>query len=42
MGGLEALQSWRRRRRLIIIGLADPIPARRFLLWGIALFGATF
>jgi hypothetical protein len=39
-GGLEALQYWSRLRRRIAIGLANPIVARRFLLWGIALFGA--
>ena len=39
-GGLEALQYWTRLRRRVSIGLADPIVVRRFLLWGIALFGS--
>jgi hypothetical protein len=39
-GGLESLRYWTRLRRRIAIGLADPTVLRRFLLWGVALFGA--
>lgn len=38
-GGTESLRYWAQLRKRINLGLADPIVARRFLLWGIALFG---
>ena len=38
-GGTESLRYWRLLRKRIALGLADPIVARRFLLWGVALFG---
>jgi len=38
-GGYESLRYWKLLRRRIPLGLANPIVARRFLLWGIALFG---
>jgi hypothetical protein len=38
-GGTESLRYWGNLRKRIALGLADPIVARRFLLWGIALIG---
>jgi hypothetical protein len=38
-GGFESLRYWTLLRRRIQIGLASPIVARRFLLWGCALVG---
>src|SRR5690606_30936279 len=34
-GAGEALVYWRRMRRRVALGLADPLVADRFLLWGI-------
>jgi hypothetical protein len=41
-GSFEALRYWGMMRRRVRIGLADPVVANRFLLWGIGAFAAGF
>lgn len=40
-GALESLRYWRRARRRQRLGLADPLVAERFLLWGVGLGAMT-
>ena len=40
-GAMAAWAHWRRLRRQIALGLADPLAAHRFLLWALALSSST-
>ena len=38
--GIESLRYWTMLKRRIALGLAEPLIARRFLLWGVAMAGS--